>query len=107
MNYKCTLNVTKVFLLFPRYASTSEENRRIPKIYTKTGDKGYLILYYSIYMLICAGTLWQPIYWDFEMINIIYLQKNWKLCYWVLELHVKLIVLGLCKHWLVFNVSPH
>lgn len=76
MNYKCTLNVTKVFLLFPRYASTSEENRRIPKIYTKTGDKGYLILYYSIYMLICAGTLWQPIYWDFEMINIIYLQKK-------------------------------
>uniref|UniRef100_A0A8C1FT24 Corrinoid adenosyltransferase MMAB n=2 Tax=Cyprinus carpio TaxID=7962 RepID=A0A8C1FT24_CYPCA len=24
-----------------RYASTSEENRRIPKIYTKTGDKGF------------------------------------------------------------------
>lgn len=68
MNYKCisldTLNVTKV-LTFPRYASTSEENRRIPKIYTKTGDKGYLILYY---MLICSGSLyigilkWSTIY---------------------------------------------
>uniref|UniRef100_A0A9J7YC78 Corrinoid adenosyltransferase MMAB n=1 Tax=Cyprinus carpio carpio TaxID=630221 RepID=A0A9J7YC78_CYPCA len=26
---------------FLRYNSTSEENRRIPKIYTKTGDKGF------------------------------------------------------------------